>query len=92
MSLGIQSLDDTALAFLGRRHSARDALKALEIAATYFPRFSFDLIYARPQQTRKSWKSELLSALAYAKGIFPSTNSLSNLRQPLQLVWHVEKK
>ena len=68
LSLGIQSLDDTALTFLGRRHSAKEALKALEIAATYFPRFSFDLIYARPDQTHAAWKAELSEALTYAKG------------------------
>lgn len=68
LSLGIQSLDDKALSFLGRRHSAKDALKALEIASTYFSRFSFDLIYARPHQTPESWKAELLRALTFAKG------------------------
>lgn len=68
LSLGIQSLDDAALSFLGRRHSAKDALKALEIATAYFSRFSFDLIYARPHQTPESWKTELLRALTYAKG------------------------
>jgi oxygen-independent coproporphyrinogen-3 oxidase len=68
LSLGIQSLDDQALAFLGRRHSAREALNALEIAATYFPRYSFDLIYARPEQTASSWEAELKEALTFAKG------------------------
>lgn len=68
LSLGIQSLDDEALTFLGRRHSAKEALKALDIAATYFPRFSFDLIYARPHQTAAAWKAELLRALTFAKG------------------------
>jgi len=65
LSLGVQSLDDKVLSFLGRRHSAKEAVKALEIAKTYFPRFSFDLIYARPHQTRESWKAELSEALAY---------------------------
>lgn len=68
LSIGIQSLDDEALSFLGRRHSAQEALKALEIAASYFPRFSFDLIYARPHQTMESWKAELSEALIHAKG------------------------
>jgi putative oxygen-independent coproporphyrinogen III oxidase len=68
LSIGIQSLEDSALTFLGRRHSARDALQALDIAVTYFPRFSFDLIYARPDQTLESWKNELTQALSYAKG------------------------
>jgi oxygen-independent coproporphyrinogen-3 oxidase len=68
LSIGIQALDDQTLTFLGRRHSAREALKALEIATTYFPRFSFDLIYARPNQTADSWRAELTEALSYAKG------------------------
>ncbi len=68
LSLGVQSLRDDALSFLGRKHSAKDALKALEIAKTYFPRFSFDLIYARPHQTSASWKAELQEALQYAAG------------------------
>lgn len=67
LSLGIQSLDDQALSFLGRRHSAKEALKALDIAATTFPRFSFDLIYARPEQSADAWKAELKEALTYAK-------------------------
>lgn len=68
LSLGVQSLDDQALSFLGRRHSAKEALKALEIATTFFSRFSFDLIYARPHQTPAAWKTELARALTYAKG------------------------
>ncbi|MBY0501839.1 MAG: radical SAM family heme chaperone HemW [Alphaproteobacteria bacterium] len=68
LSIGVQSLDDEALSFLGRRHSAKQALKALEIASSYFPRYSFDLIYARPDQTVASWKAELLKALTFTKG------------------------
>jgi oxygen-independent coproporphyrinogen-3 oxidase len=68
LSIGIQSLDDEALSFLGRRHSAQEALNALEIAASYFPRYSFDLIYARPHQTMEAWTAELSKALGYAKG------------------------
>lgn len=68
LSLGIQSLEDEALSFLGRRHSAKEALQALKIAATYFPRFSFDLIYARPEQTREAWTAELQEALTYTNG------------------------
>lgn len=68
LSLGIQSLEDKVLSFLGRRHSAKEALQALEISATYFSRFSFDLIYARPEQTPEDWKNELREALSYAKG------------------------
>jgi len=68
LSLGIQSLDDKALSFLGRKHSVEDALKALEIAKTYFPRYSFDLIYALPEQSLTAWETELKKALTYANG------------------------
>ncbi|HKO06088.1 MAG TPA: radical SAM family heme chaperone HemW, partial [Alphaproteobacteria bacterium] len=68
LSLGVQALDDTALAFLGRRHSAAEALAAVELAVRHFPRTSFDLIYARPGQTLASWRKELAAALAHARG------------------------
>lgn len=63
LSIGVQSLDDTALAFLGRKHSAAEALVAIDLARRYLPRFSFDLIYARPEQTLPDWEKELTRAL-----------------------------
>jgi oxygen-independent coproporphyrinogen-3 oxidase len=65
-SLGVQSLDDRALAFLGRRHGAAQAVEALERAREIFPRLSFDLIYARPGQAEAEWRAELRRALALA--------------------------
>ena len=65
-SLGIQSLDPQALHFLGREHSAPQAIAALEHARATFPRLSFDLIYARPGQSRAAWTTELHHALALA--------------------------
>lgn len=65
-SLGVQSLDDRALAFLGRRHGAAQAIAALEAARGIFPRLSFDLIYARPGQAEPAWRAELSAALALA--------------------------
>ena len=66
LSLGVQALDDAALAALGRKHSAAEALAALEHARATFPRLSFDLIYARPGQTLPAWRAELARALALA--------------------------
>ena len=66
VSLGVQALDDRALAALGRMHSAREALAALGVARSVFGRYSFDLIYARPRQTPRDWASELRRALAEA--------------------------
>ena len=63
VSLGVQSLDDAALRMLGRQHDAGQALAALEIARSHFPRISFDLIYARPDQTEAAWRAELRQAL-----------------------------
>jgi putative oxygen-independent coproporphyrinogen III oxidase len=65
VSLGIQSLDDEVLRFLTRRHDAREARAAIEIAQKYFPRMSFDLIYARPGQSVAQWQRELAEALRF---------------------------
>ena len=63
LSLGLQSFDDHALAFLGRGHSASEGLAALEIAQKHFARVSFDLIYALPGDTEQSWLATLTRAL-----------------------------
>ena len=68
VSLGVQSLRDADLKKLGRQHSASDAVAAVKVAAKIFARFSFDLIYARPDQTAEDWKRELAEALSYAGG------------------------
>ena len=65
VSIGVQSFRDEALKFLGRLHSAKEALNALEIAKETFERISFDLIYARPEQTYKDWETELSEALSF---------------------------
>ena len=59
ISLGIQALDNDALAFLGRTHSAQEALGAIEIAQSCFENVSFDLMTARPEQSIESWMAEL---------------------------------
>jgi len=64
LSMGVQALDDAALAFLGRNHSAAEALRAVDLAGRLFPRLSIDLIYARPGQTPDAWARELTTALA----------------------------
>jgi putative oxygen-independent coproporphyrinogen III oxidase len=66
VSLGVQALDDRALAALGRLHSAEEALAAVAIARAAFPRYSFDLIYARPDQTVAAWREELARAIEEA--------------------------
>jgi oxygen-independent coproporphyrinogen-3 oxidase len=68
ISLGVQALDDAALRMLGRLHSAADALEAIAIARNAFERYSFDLIYARPEQTPSAWAAELERAIAEAAG------------------------
>ena len=64
ISLGVQALDDAALKNLGRTHTAKEALDAVAIARSIFGRFSFDLIYARPQQSVAAWRAELDRAIA----------------------------
>jgi putative oxygen-independent coproporphyrinogen III oxidase len=66
VSLGVQALDDGSLKALGRLHTAREALDAVRIARRAFERYSFDLIYARPDQTPELWADELKRAIAEA--------------------------
>ncbi|MGZ3378392.1 MAG: radical SAM family heme chaperone HemW [Phenylobacterium sp.] len=63
LSLGLQSLDDAALRFLGRNHDAATAIRATEAATRAFPRLSIDMIYARPGQTPAAWADELKAAI-----------------------------
>ena len=66
VSLGVQALDDASLKALGRLHTAQEALDAVAIARGAFDRYSFDLIYARPDQTPQMWTRELNQAIDYA--------------------------
>jgi oxygen-independent coproporphyrinogen-3 oxidase len=68
VSLGIQALNDRDLEFLGRVHNAAEARRALDVAATVFDRFSFDLIYARPDHNPDAWRRELRDGLDIARG------------------------
>jgi putative oxygen-independent coproporphyrinogen III oxidase len=68
VSVGVQALNENDLKALGRQHTPDEALKAFRLAAKVFPRVSFDLIYARPQQTTEQWKQELTRALAEQEG------------------------
>ena len=65
VSLGLQALDDAALAFLGRAHGVAEGLAALDTAQAAFARVSFDLIYARPGQSVAAWEAELARALSF---------------------------
>ena len=89
VSLGIQSLRDEALRFLGRLHDVDEALKAVETAQTHFDRVSIDLIYARPKQADEEWRTELSEALAlgtshmslYQLTIEPATRFATDVRR-----------
>ncbi len=68
VSLGVQSLHDDALKFLGRAHGADEGLRAVELAQGLFGRVSFDLIYALPGQSEADWDADLARALAMGTG------------------------
>ena len=65
VSLGLQALNDEDLRRLGRLHSAAEGLAALDVARNVFYRVSFDLIYARQDQSVSAWQSELDRALSF---------------------------
>lgn len=89
VSLGVQSLDDAELRFLGRLHGAKEALAALETAQEQFERVSFDLIYALPGHTPELWHDCLTRALGFGTGhlslyqltIEPGTRFASDVRR-----------
>jgi len=67
ISLGVQSMEDRELTFLGRTHSARQAARAMErIRASGFPGFGVDLIYGLPGQTEAEWRRTLQETLAFS--------------------------
>jgi len=68
VSVGVQSLNAADLAALGRQHTPDEALAAFRLAAKIFPRVSFDMIYARPNQTVAAWREELSLALKEQQG------------------------
>jgi len=88
-SLGLQSLHDETLHFLGRLHDAQEGLNALEVAQKHFQRVSFDLIYALPGQTPDAWQADLTRALdfgtshlsLYQLTIEPGTRFATMVRQ-----------
>jgi oxygen-independent coproporphyrinogen-3 oxidase len=89
VSLGVQSLDDAELRFLGRLHGANEALAALNTAQSQFKRVSFDLIYALPGHTPELWHERLTRALGFGTGhlslyqltIEPGTRFASDVRR-----------
>lgn len=64
LSIGIQALNDADLKFLGRQHSASEAISTIQTASKIFDNYSFDLIYARPNQNLKDWQKELETAIS----------------------------
>lgn len=89
VSLGVQSLDEAELRFLGRLHGADEALRALEMAQRHFARVSFDMIYAMPGHTPELWEQRLTRALGFGTGhmslyqltIEPGTRFASDVRR-----------
>ncbi len=89
VSLGVQSLEDESLQWLGRLHGADEALAALTTAQQHFERVSFDLIYALPDHTPKLWEAQLARALSlgtthlslYQLTIEPGTRFASDVRR-----------
>ncbi len=89
VSLGVQSLEDESLQWLGRLHGADEALAALTTAQSHFERVSFDLIYALPNHTSELWEAQLARALSlgtthlslYQLTIEPGTRFASDVRR-----------
>lgn len=59
LSLGVQSLNDEGLKFLGRTHDSKQALSAIEDVKKNFNNHSVDLIYALPSQNINEWQKDI---------------------------------
>ena len=92
VSLGVQSLRAESLQFLGREHSAREARDAVMLAAQIFPRHSFDLIYALPDQTVAQWEAELAEALTYTRDHVSLYQLTIEPNTAFYHAYHVEKR
>lgn len=68
VSIGVQSLKADSLKILGRKHTNKEAISAINSASKIFDRYSFDLIYAIPNQTLEDWQNELSNAIKLANG------------------------
>jgi oxygen-independent coproporphyrinogen-3 oxidase len=65
LSLGIQSLDPERLRFLGRPHTAREALAAVDLARQAgFGSLNLDLLWGAPGQRERRWLEELTAVCA----------------------------
>lgn len=65
LSIGVQSLNEKDLKFLGRTHSVQRAIDCIQDAQNIFENINIDLIYARPHQSLKAWEQELKQALDF---------------------------
>lgn len=66
LNIGIQSLDEDILRFLGRRHTREQAIHSIEQArAAGFDNIGLDFIYGIPDQSLLSWKGALSQALSF---------------------------
>ncbi len=64
LSMGIQSFDDRLLRLIGRRHNARQAIEAVQMAQQAgLDNLSIDLMYALPTQSMEQWKADIDQAL-----------------------------
>jgi oxygen-independent coproporphyrinogen-3 oxidase len=59
LSIGVQSLRDGHLTFLGRLHDSKRAVAAIEEAVAEVPRVSADLMFGMPEQTEDELREDI---------------------------------
>lgn len=95
LSMGVQSLNDQELLWLGRIHNSKQALVAFDVARDAgFNNINLDLIYGLPNQSLDAWLDSLQTAIAlgpehlscYQLTIEPHTKlAASHARTPLNI-------
>ena len=64
ISIGVQSLNDKILKYLGRQHTAKEAIDAIHNAQKHFDNVSIDIIYACVDHNMQNWSVELKEILS----------------------------
>ncbi|MDE7153857.1 MAG: radical SAM family heme chaperone HemW [Muribaculaceae bacterium] len=70
ISMGVQSFHDKTLKRIGRRHTADQAIRAIELLQKSGLNFSLDLIYGLPDEGMEEWSDSLARMLSYEPAHF----------------------
>jgi len=88
INIGVQSFDKKVLGFLGRRHSVKQAISAIEVSRKAgFNNIGLDLIYGVPAQDIESWLNTLKQAVVFSPEHISCYQLTLEAKTPLGIKW-----